>query len=137
MDQSWRKLPELRNDALLMLDTSGYPLPGTIVRCLLCTKPFLMRKYIGCPDQICGECMKTYSECAIVRCRNCQVVICRLVPKVLDCGFVIRPGAVLHSDCCNICNTKVSESHIVEITDWMRLVRPHKAIILPSNKIII
>lgn len=134
MDQSWRKLPELRNDKLLFVDTSGYPLPGKIVPCLLCTKPFLMRMYTGHPDQICGECLSTYNDCAIVRCQNCHVVICRLVPKVLDSGFVIRPQAVLHSDCCNICNPGLAESHVVEITEWMRLVRPHKIILIPSTK---
>ena len=136
MTEDWRKLPELRNDKLLLsVDTSGYPLPGKIVPCLLCTKPFLMRTYVGCPDQICGECLKSYDECAIVRCQQCRVVICRLVPKVLDCGFYIRPQAVLHSDSCNICRPGLTESHINEITEWMRMVRPHKIISLP-NKIV-
>ena len=132
-DQSWRGLPELRSDRLLFLDTSGYPLPGKIVPCLLCTKPFLMPKYVGNPDQVCGECRDTYADCAVVRCHNpmCgDVVICRLVPKILDNGFVIKPRMVLHSNACNCCQPGLRESTITEITEWEHLVRPKKAVII-------
>ena len=133
MDSSWKGLPELRGDALIFQDTSGYPLPGKIVPCLLCTKPYLMRKYVGHPDQICPECARTLDDCAVVRCVNPMcggVVICRLKPKTLDNGFVIKPRAVLHSDACNCCSPGLKESRITEITEWERLVRPKKAVII-------
>lgn len=133
---NWRKLPQLRDDKLLFIDTSGYPLPGTIVPCLLCGKPYLMRKYVGEPDQICEECRKTYNECAIVRCGSCikHPVICRLKPCVLDNGFTIRKQAVLHSNACNICQPGIKQSTIIEVDEWERAVRPHKPqIIVPVS----
>jgi hypothetical protein len=128
----WHKLPLLRNDKLIFIDTTGYALPGTIVPCLLCTKPFLMRRYQGAPDQICGECMKTYAECAVVRCGKCphKPVICRLKPGVLDNGFTIQPNAVLHSAACNICQPGLQESSIIEVDAWERAVRPHKPVVI-------
>ena len=125
----WQKLPVLRNDRLIFEDTSGPPKPHTIVSCLLCTKPFLMLPFIGTPDQICPECEKTYREAARVICWRCKITICRLVPKVLENGFYIRPRSVLHSDCCNVCKPGLKESSIVEIEEWQRTLRPNKIII--------
>ena len=133
MDQSWRKLPVLRDDKLLFLDTSGYPLPGKIVPCLMCMEPFIMRKFIGEPDQICPECHKTYDECAVVVCVKCRITICRLKPSVLDNGYTIQPRQVLHSNSCNICFPGVKESHLVEVEQWERVVRPKKVILVPSK----
>jgi len=118
-----------RQDRLIFADTSGYPLPGTIVPCLLCTKPFLMRFYSGEADQTCPECWETYKDSARVVCCKCRVVICRLVPKVLDNGFYIRPKVTYHSDACSVCKPGLSESKIVEITEWERTMRPKKIII--------
>ena len=134
MSTEWAKLPILkRNENLLFIDTSGYPLPGKIVPCLLCGDPFLMRKYMGTPDQICERCHKTYDECAIVICRQCNVTICRLIPTVIDTGYYIRPRSVLHSDKCNICSPGLTQSTIEEIDEWERMCRPKKVIILPSK----
>jgi len=130
---NWQTLPVLRNDKLLFQDTSGKPLPGSIVPCLLCAKPFLMRPYIGEPDQICPECWRTYEEAARVVCINCRVTICRLVPKVLDNGYYIKPRTVLHSSACNVCKPGLQLSHITEITEWEKRMRPKK-IIIPSSK---
>lgn len=128
----WTKLPVLRNDELIFQDTSLPPLPGAIVPCLLCGKPFLMGFFIGEPDQVCPECQKTYGDTARVICVRCRppVTICRLVPKLLDNGFYIRPRAVLHSDACNICRPGLTRSSIIEIEQWERVRRP-KTIILP------
>lgn len=135
LDQSWRKLPELRaRDPLLFVDTSGYPLPGKIVPCLMCGDPFIMRKFIGEPDQICPECAKVYDEAAIVVCFNCKVAICRLKPGVLDNGFTIHRRAVLHCDACNICQYGLTESHLIEVEQWERQVRPHKPTIIVPGK---
>ena len=51
---NWKKLPILGDDALGNLDNNltDYPVPGDIVPCLLCTKPFMMRMYTGAPDQV-------------------------------------------------------------------------------------
>ena len=129
----WRDLPELRNDPLLFQDTGARPLPGTIVPCLLCEKPFLMRMYTGDPDQICPECWDTYKESARVICWKCKVTICRLVPKILDNGFYIRPKSVLHSSACNVCQPGLKQSIIIEIDTWQKHVRPGK-IIMPGDK---
>lgn len=133
MDQSWRKLPQLRNDRLIFTDTASVPGVGKIVPCLLCTDPFIMRPFIGEPDQICPECHKTYDECAVVVCWHCNVVICRLLPKVLDNGYTIQKRVVLHSDCCNICCPGLKESHIVEISEWERTIRPKKIILVQNT----
>jgi hypothetical protein len=129
-DPNWRNLPQLIDDRFLFIDTSGKPKPGDIVACLMCAKPFLMPRYIGAADQICPECRKTYDEAAILVCRNCKVVICRLHPKVLDCGFYIRPRAILHSNKCNVCDPGLIQSTVMEIAEWMRTVRPHKPVIV-------
>lgn len=129
----WRSLPVIRDDRLVFEDTGGLPVPGRIVPCLLCTKPFIMRQYIGAPDQVCGECWKTYRDAARVVCWRCRVTICRLVPKILDNGFYIRPSAVYHSSACNICSPGLKHSEVIEITEWQKHIRPNK-IIVPVGK---
>lgn len=131
---NWKELPVLRNDKLVFEDTSKAPLPGGICPCLLCGKPFLMGFFIGEPDQICPECWKLYGDTARVVCATCQppVTICRLVPKVLENGFYIRPKAVLHTNACNICKRGLRESVIVEIEEWERTRRRGK-LILPMR----
>ena len=69
--------------------------------------------------------------CGNPRCK--KVTICRLVPKVLDNGFYIRPRSVLHSSACNICHRGIAESTILEITEWERSRRPGK-LILPITR---
>lgn len=131
MPTDWASLPVLRNDRLIFADTVTPPLPGAIVPCLLCMKPFLMGVFIGVPDQVCPECAKTYADTAKVVCVRCKppVTICRLVPKILDNGYYIRPRAVLHSSACNVCKRGLKESSIVEIEEWERTRRPGKIII--------
>jgi hypothetical protein len=98
-----------------------------------CGKPFLMRKYVGIPDQICPECWEQYKDAAIIICWKCKITICRAVPKVLDSGFYIQPRMVLHSSACNICEPGLKESIIIEIDEWIKRIRPKK-IILPGGK---
>ena len=129
----WRSLPVLRNDSLIWEDTASLPVPGRIVPCLLCTKPFIMRHYTGAPDQICGECWEVYKDAARVICWKCRVTICRLVPKILDNGFYVRPKTVYHSSACNICKPGLKQSEIIEITEWQKHIRPNK-LILPGSK---
>ena len=129
MDKGWQSLPQLRNDKLLFEDTAALPRAGAITACLLCCKPFIMRMYTGIPDQICSECWDVYKDAARVICVKCQVTICRLVPKVLDNGYYIRPRSILHSSACNVCNPGLTMSTIVEIDEWMKRIRPGKIIV--------
>jgi hypothetical protein len=107
------------------------PLPGGIAPCLLCGKPFLMGVFLigEEPDQLCPECMETYKDTAKVVCRTCKVTICRLVPRILDNGYYIRPRAVLHSDACNVCRPGLRASSITEISDWNKHHRTRKIIV--------
>lgn len=135
MNADLQRLPVLRNDQLLFQDTVSIPVPGSIVRCLLCVKPFIMRPYSGSPDQTCPECWNTYKDCAKVICIKCQppVTICRLKPRVLDNGYYIRPRSILHSSSCNVCNPGLTHSIIVEIDTWMNSMRRGK-LIIPFGK---
>jgi len=130
---SLQSLRELQDNALVFQDTASAPLPGAIVPCLLCAKPFLMRPFIGDPDQICPECWETYKDAARVVCWKCRVTICRLVPKVLDNGFYIRPKTVYHSTGCNVCQPGLKKSTIIEVDEWEKSIRPKK-IIVPGSK---
>jgi hypothetical protein len=103
----WNNIPTL--DRLRLTDSSKYPLPGTIVLCLMCGKPFLMRRYSGYPDQVCPECYGTYRDCASLHCSVCKVVVAKVKPSVLPSGFYVRPGAVLHLDHCPICRPPRSD----------------------------
>lgn len=126
-------LPVLTGNAIRFSKVHPDPaLPGNIVPCLMCGKPFLMPYFIGTPDQLCGECIKTYADTAKVICSKCKVVICRLVPKLLSSGFYIRPHGILHVDACGICRPGLKESVIREIEEWERL-RGRGRIILPPR----
>ena len=107
-------------------------LPGNIVPCLMCGKPYLMPYFIGTPDQLCGECMKTYADTAKVICRKCKAVICRLKPKMLASGFYIRPHSLLHVEACGICRPGLKESAIEEIEEWERERVRGRIILLPK-----
>ena len=125
-------LPRLTNNKILFKKVHADPaLPGNIVQCLMCGKPFLMPYFIGTPDQLCGECMKTYADTAKVICSKCKVVVCRLMPKMLSNGFYIRPHGILHIDMCGVCNPGIKESVIREIDQWDRM-RGRGRIILPG-----
>lgn len=107
-------------------------LPGNIVPCLMCGKPYLMPYFVGTPDQLCGECIKTYADTAKVICRKCKMVICRLKPKMLASGFYIRPHSILHVEACGVCRPGLQESAIQEIEEWER-ERGRGRIILPPR----
>ena len=125
-------LPRLTNNKILFKKVHADPaLPGNIVQCLMCGKPFLMPYFIGTPDQLCGECMKTYADTAKVICSKCKVVVCRLMPKMLSNGFYIRPHGIPHIDMCGVCNPGIKESVIREIDQWDRM-RGRGRIILPG-----
>lgn len=128
-----KELPLLRNDKLIFMDTGRAPLPGGIVPCLLCTKPFVMPIFLGEPDQVCGECQHTYKDAARVVCRKCNITIGRVVAKVLDNGFFIRPKSVLHSNYCNVCKPGIAASTITEIDEWEKNLRPKK-IFVPMRR---
>lgn len=126
-------LPVLTNNQILFKKVKQDPaLPGNIVPCLMCGKPFIMPVFIGTPDQLCGECMKTYADTAKVICSKCKVVICRLAPKMLANGFYIRPHSVLHVDACGVCRPGIKASTIQEIEQWER-TRNRGRIILPMT----
>jgi len=103
--------------------------PKGTVRCLLCAKLYEPPISVGKVDQVCSECRKGLNGTAKLVCAKCGITICRLAPKVMDDGFVIQPNAVLHSDCCNICNPGLTESKIVEITLWQKHLRPKKTFV--------
>lgn len=126
-------LPVLTNGAIRFSKVRPDPaLPGNIVPCLMCGKPYLMPYFVGTPDQLCGECMKTYADTAKVICRKCKAVICRLKPKMLASGFYIRPHGILHVETCGICRPGLRESLIQEIEEWER-ARGRGRIILPPR----
>jgi len=126
----WGNIPTV-DDLVLNYDTSEYPLPGKIVPCLMCAKPFLMRPYSGIPDQVCPECWKLYNECAKLICWKCNVVIARVKPGVTDSGFHIRKRAVLHLDKCNVCAPGLTESIVIEIDQWEQTVGRKKRLFIP------
>ena len=133
MSSLWNGISSIEN-LVLHYDTSEYPLPGTIVPCLMCAKPYLMRRYSGIPDQVCPECFETYKDCAKLTCNKCKVVIARVKPGVTDSGYHIRRRAVLHIDACTACNPGIRESVVIEITEWeLRVGRTRKIIIPFSN----
>jgi len=103
--------------------------PEGTVRCLLCAKRYEPPPSTGKLDQVCPDCRKVLNGTAKLVCSKCGITICRLAPKVMDDGFVIQPSAVLHSDCCNICNPGLTESKIVEITLWQKHLRPKKTFV--------
>ena len=115
----YEDLPILTNNKILFKKVHADPaLPGNIVPCLMCGKPFIMPVFIGTPDQLCGECLKTYADTAKVICSRCKVVVCRLAPKMLANGFYIRPHGILHIDACGVCRPGIKESVIQEIDQW-------------------
>ena len=128
-EQEWRKLPLLRNDHLIFIDTSAKPRPGEILPCLICTKPMLIRPYTGTPDQICSQCWRTYADCAVVVCNICQVTIARLAPHITESGFYVRPRGVLHVTSCNVCAPGKNDSTILEIEAWNKALRPRSTIV--------
>lgn len=127
-------LAELQGDNRILFRKVGRDpaLPGSILPCLMCGKPFLMPFFIGAPDQLCDECRKTYADTAKVICSKCRVVVCRLVPKLLANGFYIRPHGVLHIDRCGVCAPGLRDSVIQEIDQWEK-TRNRGRIILPGG----
>jgi hypothetical protein len=117
---NWRDLPDLTNEKFIGLDLSKPPVPGKMTICLLCAKPFIMPQFIGEPDQVCPECIKTYRDTAKIVCRKCRKVIARQKPKVLDCGFYIQPRSILHVDKCNNCSPGLLVCKVVEIDEYMK-----------------
>lgn len=132
MTDRWPNIPAI-DKLVLSCDTSQYPLPGKIVPCLMCSKPFLMRPYSGIPDQICPECWKVYDECAKLICWHCRVVVARVKPGVTDSGFNIRTRAILHLDKCNICAPNLTESLVIEIAEWEKAVGRKKRLFIPVS----
>jgi len=130
---NYEDLPKLTDGKIRYSKVRPDPaLPGNIVPCLMCGKPYLMPYFVGTPDQLCGECLKTYADTAKVICRKCKAVICRLKPKMLSSGFYIRPHSLLHVEACGICRPGLRESVIQEIEEWER-ARGRGRIILPPR----
>jgi hypothetical protein len=135
---AWGKIPSL--DKLKLTDNTEYPLPGTIVLCLMCGDPFLMRQYSGYPDQVCPSCYDTYKDCCSIICRKCGVVVAKVQPKVMESGFYVRPRSVLHIDLCNVCRGPVDAGHkigevdhiscILEMQEYERQIGGTKKIIV-------
>lgn len=129
------KLPLLRQDSLLFKDTSRPPTPGTMAPCLICTKPYIVPKYIGEPDQVCPGCRQTYDDCARLVCVMCKAVIGRVDPGIIDNGYYIRPKSILHVDHCNTCRPGLKTSTVIEIAQWEKLMRPGKLIMLTPARV--
>lgn len=104
-------------------------IPGNILPCQLCGKPFMMPFFVGEPDQICGECMQTYRDTAKLVCLGCHATVCRVAPKLLENGYYIRPHSILHVDACGMCRSGLTESRIVEIDEWERTMRRGRVIV--------
>lgn len=127
---TFEDIPRLTNNSILFKKVKADPaLPGNIVPCLMCGKPFIMPPFIGQPDQMCGECLRTYADTAKVICRGCKAVVARLQPKMLESGFYIRPHALLHVSRCGVCSPGLAESTIEEIAEWERAKGRGKLII--------
>lgn len=131
MNDKWGNMPTL--DRLKMMDTSRPPIPGTLVPCLLCAKPFLMPAYSGFPDQVCPDCYHVYADCAIVICKICKIAIAKVRPHMTESGFLVKPRMVLHSTSCSICSPGLAESTIIEVERWERKARPKKLIMIPGT----
>lgn len=131
---TFEDIPRLTGNAVLFKKVKADPaLPGNIVPCLMCGKPFIMPPFIGQPDQMCGECLRTYADTAKVVCRGCKAVVCRLKPALLPCGYAIRPHSVLHVKACMVCRPNLQESVIEEIDEWER-TRGRGKLILPFGR---
>lgn len=130
---NFEDVPRLSNNSILFKKVKADPaLPGNIVPCLMCGKPFIMPPFIGTPDQLCGECLKTYADTAKVICSTCKAVVCRLTPKLLPSGYYIRPHSILHIKGCGVCNPGTTSSVITEIDEWERM-KGRGRIILPFS----
>jgi hypothetical protein len=92
-----------------------------------------MPQFIGEPDQACPACRHLMRETAKVVCIRCKRVIARHLPKVLDCGFYIRPRMVLHTDKCNRCCPGLLVSKVLEIEDYMKKHYVPKTIVPVTN----
>jgi hypothetical protein len=123
-------LKQTEFDSLFMLDTSKKPRPGQIVPCLMCKKPMIAPMYVGeAPDQICHECADTYRETAKLVCGRCGVVIGRVLPGPMECGYVVKKREVLHTDTCGTCSPGKLISVVREVVEWIKHHRPNKAIV--------
>jgi len=131
--EEYAKLPDLSDPRFFGLDLSAPPVPGKLAICLLCAKPFVMPQFIGEPDQACPDCIRTLRDTARIVCSRCKRVVARQTPKVLDCGFYIRPRSVLHIDRCNRCSPGVLVSKIVEVDEYMRRHFVPKTIVPVTN----
>jgi len=118
-------------ECLYLIDSSGYPLPGSIEPCLMCGQAYLCKAFVGVPDPVCEECYDTYKDCASIICVNCRIVIAKTPPKIMDNGFYVRPNAVLHSDKCNICAPGLVESSVIELEAYEKSLGRKKKIIVP------
>jgi len=130
---NWRDLPDLTDEKFVGLDTSGPLIPGKMAICLLCAKPFIVPQYIGEIDQVCPECIHTYRDTAKIVCKKCKRVIARQKPKVLDCGFYVRPRSVLHVDKCNNCSPGLLVCTVLEVDEYMKRHFIPKPIIAVTN----
>jgi hypothetical protein len=128
----WNNIKSI-DSLVLNCDTSQKPLPGKILPCLLCAKPYLQRYYSGRPDQLCPECHNVYDECARIICSQCKVTVARAKPGLTDSGFHIRRRAVLHLDACNVCQTGIKESVVIEVDLWEKQVGRTKTIVLATK----
>jgi len=131
--EEYANLPDLTDHRFDNVDLSAPPVPGKMAVCLLCAKPFIMPQYVGEPDQACPECIRTLRDTARIVCARCKRVVASQVPKVLDCGFCIRPRTVLHIDKCNRCSPGLIVSRVLEIDEWMRRNFIAKPIVAVTN----
>ena len=125
------KKHNLRWEPKTMQGDPARPKPGSVIPCAICQKPFQVPYYIGSVDPICGECFKAYRETATLVCQKCGAVVGRIAPKMLDCGFYVRPRMRLHTDQCGMCREDIVESTIVEVKEW--IARHRRPVIYTSG----
>jgi len=138
-DELFNKLRTMKNWKEFQMDLKQYrPLPGTVLPCALCKKPFLMRPYVGTPDPVCPECVTAHRDAAKIECVNCKVVVARVYPETLESGYEIRKRAILHTTKCGFCSPGLTESIVIEVSEWERHVGYRKktivALWLPDDK---
>jgi hypothetical protein len=98
--------------------------------CAICGIPFIPRiissSKVEFVDNLCERCAKDLKEAALIVCKTCRRPIGRIQAKKLECGYIVKPGEILHvSECCN-CNKDCISSELIEVETWKQNIRENK-----------
>lgn len=104
-----------------------------IPTCAICGTPFVPKiitsSKVKFADNLCERCAKDLKEAALIVCKTCRRPIGRILANKLDCGYVVKPGEILHVlECCN-CNKDCISSEIIEVGYWKRNIKERKIIV--------